>query len=410
MNNAELTAALNQKLAPTLDLLKQMVAINSFTANKAGLNELGRFTAKAFAGLGFQAEFVASTNPDYGDHLVLTRKGKSRRTIGLISHLDTVYPPDEEKRNNFSWRVAGDKIYGPGTMDIKGGTVMMHLVLSAMRELYPQDFEETNWVLLLNSSEEALSYDFGELCLNRLPADTLAALVFEAGVREGDTFEMVTARKGRATFRVTVEGRGAHAGGDHERGANAVVQLAHTVQRIAALTDYSKELTFNVGNISGGTVINRIPHHAVAELEMRAFSREIFNAGVEALNKLSNDIVVRAAADKAPCRVTIEKLSETPPWPRNEMTESLLRVWQETGKSLGLRVIREERGGLSDGNHICHKIPTLDGLGPRGDNAHCSEQSADGSKEQEFVEVSSFVPKAALNIEGIRRLLREGAL
>ncbi len=426
----QLSSVLNRQLAPTLDLLKQMVAINSFTANKAGLNELGRFTAKVFAPLGFKADFVTSTNPDYGDHLVLTRKGKSRRTIGLISHLDTVYPPDEEKRNNFSWRVAGDKIYGPGTMDIKGGTVMMHLVLSAMREIYPQDFEDTNWVLLLNSSEEMLSYDFGQLCLERLcadynspspggegrgeggtsyfkpPSDAIAALVFEAGVREGNIFEMVTARKGRATFRVTVEGRGAHAGGDHERGANAVVQLAHTVQRIAALTDYSKELTFNVGNISGGTVANRVPHHAVCELEMRAFSREVFNAGVEALNKLSNDIVVRAAADKAPCCVTIEKLSETPPWPRNEMTESLLRVWQETGKSLGLRVIREERGGLSDGNHICHKIPTLDGLGPRGDNAHCSEQSADGSKEQEFVEPSSFVPKAALNIEAIRRLIR----
>jgi glutamate carboxypeptidase len=408
MNNAQLTTFLDQKLLPTLDLLKQMIAINSFTANKDGVNELSRFTASAFAKLGFTAEFVPSTNPDFGDHLVMTRKGKSRRTIGLISHLDTVFPPEEEKRNNFSWRISGDKIYGPGTMDIKGGTAMMHLVLSAMREIYPQDFEETNWVLLLNSSEEALSYDFGKLCLNCLPPDTLAALVFEAGVREGNIFEMVTARKGRATFRVTAEGRGAHAGGDHERGANAIIQLAHTAQRIAALTDYSKELTFNVGNMSGGTVANRVPHHAVAELEMRAFSPEIFNAGVEALNKLSNDIVVRAAADHAPCRVTIEKLSETPPWPRNEMTESLLRVWQETGKSLGLKVIREERGGLSDGNHICHKIPTLDGLGPRGDNAHCSEQSADGSKEQEFVEVSSFVPKAALNIEAIKKLLDAG--
>src|ERR1043165_2028152 len=82
------------------------------------------------------------------------------------------------------------------------------------------------------------------------------------------------------------------------------------------------------------------------------------------------------------------------------MTELLLCVRQETGKSLGLKVIREERGGLSDGNLICHEIPTLDGLDPRGDNAHCSEQTADGSKEQEFVELSSFVPKAALNIEG----------
>ena len=87
------------------------------------------------------------------------------------------------------------------------------------------------------------------------------------------------------------------------------------------------------------------------------------------------------------------------------MTESLLRAWQGAGDTLGFKVVREERGGLSDGNLICHQLPTLDGLGPQVDNSHCSEQSADGTKEQEFVEVSSFVPKAALNIAAIRQLL-----
>ena len=60
----------------------------------------------------------------------------------------------------------------------------------------------------------------------------------------------------------------------------------------------------------------------------------------------------------------------------------------------------EERGGLSDGNLIWDAVPTLDGLGPWGDNDHCSERSPDGSKLPEFVEVSSFVPKAVLNTHG----------
>lgn len=378
--------------------------MNSFTANRPGVNNLGRFTAKAFAPLGFMADFIPSANPEFGDHLVLTRMGKSRRTIGMISHLDTVFPPEEERADHFYWRVDGNKIYGPGTMDIKGGTVMMHLVLSAMRDVYPTDFEAVNWTLLLNSSEEALSHDFGALCLSRLPADTLAALVFETGRREGKIFELVTARKGRATFRITAEGRGAHAGGDHERGVNAITQLAHTVCRVSGLTDHEKQITFNVGAISGGTVLNRVPHHAVAELEMRAFSPEVFNAGLAALMDLCSDIVVRAEAGQASCRVTIEKLHESPPWPRNHMTDSLLRVWQDSGETLGFKVVREERGGLSDGNLIRHKLPTLDGLGPHGDNSHCSEQGADGAKEPEFVEASSFVPKAALNVAAIRRL------
>jgi glutamate carboxypeptidase len=50
-------------------------------------------------------------------------------------------------------------------------------------------------------------------------------------------------------------------------------------------------------------------------------------------------------------------------------------------------------------------VPTLDGLGPWGENDHCSERSADGSKLPEYVEVSSFVPnKAALNTVAILKL------
>ena len=65
----------------------------------------------------------------------------------------------------------------------------------------------------------------------------------------------------------------------------------------------------------------------------------------------------------------------------------------------------EERGGLSDGNSFWDTVPTLDGLGPWGDNDHCSERTADGSKLPEFVEISSFVPKALINVLAISKLL-----
>ena len=106
-----------RQLPAGLDLLRQMVGINSFTANPAGVNSLGQLTAEAFAPLGFAAEFVPSTNPAWGKHLVLTRTGLSARNLAMISHLDTVFPPEEEARNNFHWLVEGDRIFGPGTQD-----------------------------------------------------------------------------------------------------------------------------------------------------------------------------------------------------------------------------------------------------------------------------------------------------
>ena len=385
-------------------MLRRMVDLNSFTANRDGVNTLGRLTAEWFAPLGFTAEFVPSGNPRYGEHLVLTRAGRGARSIALVSHLDTVFPPEEEARNDFHWRREGDRIYGPGTHDIKGGTVMMWLVLSALRAQAPGEFADITWKLFWNSSEETLSHDFGEVCRARFDGGTLAALVFEAEGRLGDERLMVVARKGRATWRATVTGRGAHAGSKHRHGANAAVQLAHTIQRLAALTDLARELTVNVATVAGGTVLNRVPHEAVAEGEFRAFTPEVYAQAKAAVLALAGPGDVRSVADRFACSVQMEILTESRPWPRNPQTDRLAALWQAAGAELRQPVGIEQRGGLSDGNLLWDAVPTLDGLGPWGDNDHCSERSADGAKVPEFVEESGFVPKAALNVTAIRRL------
>jgi len=129
LNAALLKSFLESQLPAALEILQRMVEINSYTANREGVNRLGRLTVDSFASLGFTAEFVPCTNSGFGDHLVLTRLGPSTRKVAFISHLDTVFPPEEEQRNHFHWHRVGDRIYGPGTQDIKGGTVMIWLVL-----------------------------------------------------------------------------------------------------------------------------------------------------------------------------------------------------------------------------------------------------------------------------------------
>ena len=131
--------------AEYLALLEQMVNINSFSANPEGVNELGKLTAVAFSRLGFTAETVQAENPLYGRHLFLTRHGRSPRQIALISHLDTVFPAAEEERHDFHWRPIKNRIYGPGTIDIKGGTVLIFMLLDALRQHADQDGGQKIW-------------------------------------------------------------------------------------------------------------------------------------------------------------------------------------------------------------------------------------------------------------------------
>jgi glutamate carboxypeptidase len=412
MQSTKLSEYLNIRLPYYIDLLRQMVEINSFTTNPEGVNQLGALTANAFDSLGFKPEFVRSTNPKFGKHLFLqdhsmrvgtSTSRKNNKSLVLVAHLDTVFSPEEEQLNDFTFRQEGDRIYGPGTVDIKGGTVMAFMLLDVIQKFYPHIYDQVNWLVCLDASEETSSEDFGALCMDRISSDVLACLIFEGGTPNQDGFPIVTSRKGRAEYLISVEGRGAHAGNYHKQGANAIVQLAETIRQVASLTNYAEQLTFNVGVVKGGSVVNRVPHFAEALVEMRAFKPEIFERGYQKILSLNGSSSI-TSQDGFPCHVFIRALSRTAPWPRNEQTDMLFEIWSQAAKEIGIRVIPEERGGLSDGNLLWQSIPVLDGLGPSGTNAHCSERSSDRSKDQEYTLRSSFVPKALLNIAAILQL------
>ena len=395
---------LSMHRARYMDILERMVGINSFTQNPEGVNRLGDYTAEVFDEFGFTAERIDSAIRSYGRHLVLSLPGASGRAIGCVSHLDTVFSQDEEERCDFRWRVLGDRIYGPGTSDIKGGTVVLFMTLDALRHAAPELFSDLAWTLLFDASEEMESDDFGTLCRKRLGRRALGCLVFEAGAVRDFNFHLVSSRKGRAEFRITTTGRGSHSGVAHKKGANAIKQISDVIGKIENITDYTRDLTVNVGRVAGGSQVNRVPHHAVAYAEMRAFSPEVFESALADILKLEGYTSVSSADGKYFCNTAVELVRRVPAWPENPGSNMLLRYWQSAAELLGGSTKAERRGGLSDGNFTWDSLPTIDGLGPAGGNPHCSEKTPDGSKEQEYTLASSFVPKALLNAMAIIRM------
>lgn len=393
---------LEEQLPRHLALLERWVGVNTYSENAAGVNELGRLSADAFAPLGFEAASHPSAHPWAGRHLLLTRHGRSDRTVALVSHLDTVFTPAEEAANDFHYRTDGDRIHGPGVGDIKGGTLVALMVLDALHAAAPDAFDVVTWRLGLNATEERLDTEFNDLFRRHLAGPVLAVLVFEAGALSPGLWPLVVARKGRAEFRVDVEGRGAHAGSHFWDGRNAVVDAARLALAIDAVSDRDRERTVNVGRLQGGTETNRVPHAAGLLVEMRTFAGEHLDDGLARVRQIVADF--NAAGGRATLTVT-EML---PPWPRNDATARLLGVWRAAGAALDMDVVPQQRGGLSDGNLFWDRAPTLDGLGPTGAHSHCSERSPDGSKEQEFVLRSSFVPKALLSATALLSLLRGG--
>ena len=109
--------------------------------------------------------------------------------------------------------------------------------------------------------------------------------------------------------------------------------------------------------------------------------------------------------DAAHAHLAVDCLGTTPAWPVSAETQRVFSHWADAASQLGLRAIATSRGGLSDANYLSELGLTLDGLGPSGANAHCSERSADGSKVPEYLDVNSLVPKAAMNVLALCELL-----
>ena len=403
---ASQNAVLERRLPEALDFLKRLVAVNSFTSNRAGVLRNAEIVAAQFHDLGFFAERVPADHSEFGDHLFLSRPGMQGTGLLLVTHFDTVYPEEEELRNSFGWLAESGRIYGPGVNDNKGGTAMIWLVLAALRDIAPDIFEGMSWLIAGNAAEEELVSDFSESCRVRMPLNCRAALIFEACGGSGRGLTLVRSRKGSANLRFTVEGRAAHAGSRHHEGANAIVELAGLVDRIARLTDYSRELTINVGSIAGGGPSNRVPHLAECRVNIRAFDEVVLQSAIDAMFAIGDEPVsVRAVSDGFPCRVGVEVLSRNPSWPQNPQTDALIDFWMRAANRLGFALLAEPRGGLSDGNYLSQFMPTLDGLGPFGLHGHASERNADGSKLPEFVVPSSFLEMGAITIAAIRELV-----
>ncbi len=384
-------AAATRHLPAALDLLRELVAVNSFTTNAAGVGEVARITAAAFAPLGFHADYVPCSYPGAGPHLFLSRPGEGDPIV-LVTHSDTVFPAEEEEKNDFRWeeRPAEGRIHGPGTIDNKGGTALIWLALMTLREVDRRAYDGARWLVAANAAEEVTGDDFGLVTARRCGGRARAVLVYEGGPVDAAGWHLVVSRKGRSTWRLEAEGRAAHAGSKHHEGINAIDALATALPRIAALTDPTEDRTVNLGYLTGGTVVNRVPHEAAAEWECRAKDPDSLERADTFFASLSGK-----AANGA--NLLAARTGHTPPWPGGEGTMSLFARWETAAAAMGLKTVAVPRGGLSDANHLWRLGPTLDGLGPSGGNAHCSERSADGSKSPEYLEVASMVPKAVMN-------------
>jgi len=356
--------------ADMLDLLEQLVNIDSGSHNREGNTKIARLLAELVTPLGFEVEFVSDER--YGDTVVARRPGRSGKVL-LLGHIDTVFPDGEASRRPFT--IEDGIAMGPGVADMKAGVVNM---LYAIKALDNAGWDDKSLVIIWNSHEEVGSLRSREV-MKEEARDADAVFNMEPARSNG---AVVTGRKGVAWANLKVNGRAAHAGVEPEKGVNALEELAHKIIAFNGLTDLSAGTTVSVGKAKGGTVTNMVPAEAEFVADMRFQAQEEAERTIARMEEIAGASILTGAT----CELNVDMLFET--MERSEGVVKLYEQAKDIASELGFDLPEAYTGGGSDAGFTTGVgAPTLCGLGPVGGSPHSVD---------EYLEVDTIVPRCQL--------------
>jgi glutamate carboxypeptidase len=338
-----------------INLLQKLVELESPSIDKEATDKLSSFLANYLQQLGCQVEILEQEN--YGNH-VLATFGEEGPPLLVLCHMDTVWATGEIKERPF--RVEGNKAYGPGVMDMKGGIVQALFALAAAKKRGLK-----RQIKILLNTEEEIGSPSSRPIIEEQALKAKAVLVLEPPV--GTHGALKTFRKGVGMFNIKVKGKAAHAGADPEKGVSAVEELARQIIKLHSLTDLEQGTTVNVGVIGGGTRSNVIAAEAWAGVDLRVPSM----AEVERVMPIIQNLKPELTGTE----VVVEGELNRPPMERTPAIVQLFQHAQRLGEEMGFNLEEIGTGGASDGNFTAALgVPTLDGLGAVGEGGHAHHE------------------------------------
>ena len=338
--------------------------IESPTKYKAGVDACGDFFAKMAEDRGWKVEyFRQSVSGDLVD--ITMNPGADALPICLSGHLDTVHPVGSF--GNPAVRIEGEKIYGPGVTDCKGGVVAAFLAMDALDKC---GFGARPVKLILQTDEEVSSMisnkaTIGYMC--QKGRESVAFLNLE-GATKG---EACLVRKGTITFTFKVKGIEAHGSNCATAGANAILDAAHKIIELEKLKD-KNGITCNCGVISGGSVPNTVPGYCEFKANIRFANKEQLAFVRQHVKQIASTVHVQG------CTCEVNDPAGRVAMEYTEKNAALLARMNEIFEECGFStLLAAKRTGASDAADLTDAgAACIDSLGVQGGKIHSPAEFA----------------------------------
>lgn len=334
--------------------LREWVECESPTFDAPAVNRMMDMATRALVLSGGHIERIPG-RMGYGDCVRATFPHPTPNVPGILvmGHLDTVHPIGT--LNTLSFRREGNRAYGPGILDMKGGN---YLALEAIRQLRRANIKTHLPITVLFTSDEEIGSPSTRDLIEAEAARHAYVLVPEPARPDGG---VVTGRYAIARFNLEATGRPSHAGSNPGAGRSAIREMARKLIEIEDMT--TESCTFSVGVVHGGTWVNCVTTTCTGEALSMAKRQEDLDRGVAAMLDL------RASSNEVQFKVT--RGVTRPVWEADAAGMALYETARGIAQGLGYHIASQSSGGGSDGNFTgAMGIPTLDGLGVAGTGAH----------------------------------------
>lgn len=381
----KLVASIEQHEPAAIDLLQEIVDINSGTLNLAGVRKVGEALRPHFDALGFKTRWEDGAPYGRAGHLIAERDGRGPHVL-LIGHIDTVFEPGHpfqrfERKDHIA--------IGPGTADMKGGVVVALSALRALEEIGALD--DLKLTVVLHGDEEDAGTPLELARKTLIDAAKAADIAIGLENADNDPKTAIVARRSSSRWQVHIEATSAHSSQifTDEVGAGAVNEAARIVLRFYEELRHEPNLTFNPGLIAGSTQLeyageplqasvsgkdNIVAPHAVVSGDLRALTLEQRERTKERMRKIVAEHLPRTHAQ-------IEFEDSYPPMAPTAGNEKLLTTYDQVSRDLGfgpVTAVDPRKAGAADVSFAAdHVEMAIDGLGLLGGNAHTAEEFAD---------------------------------
>lgn len=370
-----------------LTLLKQLININSGTMNFEGVKAVADVLIPEFQAIGMEASFIDGAAWNRAGHLVAKIEGGKGPKILMIGHLDTVFEPDSPFQ---TWeQMDAETIKGPGIADMKGGDV---IILQSLKALHQAGLLKDMNIWVVMTGDEELSgrpLELSKAELKNAAEWADIALGFENG--DGNFRTANVARRSSSSWRLEVTGVPSHSSQIFKPniGAGAIYEASRILYQFYEELSEEEFLTFNPGNIIGGTSIsyedqtntgtafgktNVVAESAIVNGDIRCISEEQYQRAQEVMKRIVSQHLPQTEAI-----ITFD--NGYPPFAPTDGNYELLKQFSQVSQDLGfgeVTAVNPADAGAADISFTAFGIKMgIDGMGMGGTQGHTVNEAGD---------------------------------